>query len=262
MPKGVPVFAQLGNTNLTIAAWRGKWENHARLAMPDHGDTNAWAQVLDDVSAGDPISSLATVTSRPTSDCADALEQAARERGAETARLGREIPLEMRCTYRDPRQLGIDRRLAAWSAARFVGKPSIVLDAGTYITCDAVNAKGVHLPIAIAPGLPIVLHGAGETAQHLTKYLRDAGWKANIVRGVGTRSTRDGVTAGMCAFMGGTGQALIGMAREALAFAEAEVVFTGGDAPWLLTGHKGPVWTLPHLCLDGLRDLYDTFRNE
>lgn len=262
MPKGVPLYAQVGNTNLIIAAWRGKWENHTRLAMPDSDDADAWARVLNDVSAGDPISSLATVTSRPTSACTDALERAARERGAETARLGREIPLKMQCTYRDPKQLGMDRRLAAWSAATIAGKPCIVLDAGTYITCDAVNAKGVHLPIAIAPGLPIVLHGAGETAQHLTKYLRDAGWKANIVRGVGTRSTQDGVTAGMCAFMGGTGQALIGMAREALGSAEAQVVFTGGDATWLLAGHRGPVWTLPDLCLDGLRLLYDASRDE
>ncbi|NSW55898.1 MAG: type III pantothenate kinase [Armatimonadetes bacterium] len=262
MSKGVPIFAQIGNTNLTIAAWRGKWENHARLAMPDAADADAWARVLDDVSAGAPISSLATVTSRPTSACTDALERAARERGAETARLGREIPLKMRCTYKDPKQLGMDRRLAAWSAARLAGKPCIVLDAGTYLTCDAVDARGVHLPVAIAPGLPIVLHGAGETAQHLTRYLHNAGWMPNIVRGVGTRSTQDGITAGMCAFMGGTGQALIRMAREALGYVEAEIVFTGGDAPWLLAAHPGSVLALPHLCLDGLRLLYDASRND
>jgi type III pantothenate kinase len=54
--------------------------------------------------------------------------------------------------YRKPEQLGPDRLVAAFAAARLYGGPLIVVDAGTAITWDAVDAKGRHLGGAIAPG--------------------------------------------------------------------------------------------------------------
>lgn len=262
MSPGVPVFAEIGNTNLRIAAWRGEWRNHARLAMPDATDSGAWSAVLDDVCPGQPVGVLVTVTSRATSACADALESAARERGAAVTRLGRELRLDMPCTYDDPGQLGLDRRLAAWAGAALAGAPCIVLDAGTYITCDAVTAAGLHLPIAIAPGLPIVLHGAGETARHLTALLREAGDCSTVEPGIGTRSSGDGLAAGLTAFLWGTAQALVGMGEIALGTREAQVVITGGDASRLVVGLERETRLMPTLCLDGLRLLYDASRHD
>ncbi|MDP2806776.1 MAG: type III pantothenate kinase, partial [bacterium] len=54
--------------------------------------------------------------------------------------------------YRSPRQLGCDRMVCSYAAAKLYGKPVIVVDIGTAITWDAVDSLGRHLGGAIAPG--------------------------------------------------------------------------------------------------------------
>ncbi|MEN9207689.1 MAG: type III pantothenate kinase [Gloeomargarita sp. GMQP_bins_69] len=49
--------------------------------------------------------------------------------------------------------LGVDRALAAWGAAQIYGTPVLVMDAGTALTLNAVDAKGVFVGGAILPGL-------------------------------------------------------------------------------------------------------------
>ncbi|MDO9391686.1 MAG: type III pantothenate kinase [bacterium] len=54
--------------------------------------------------------------------------------------------------YHLPRQLGCDRMVCSYAAAKLYGKPVIVVDIGTAITWDAVDPLGRHLGGAIAPG--------------------------------------------------------------------------------------------------------------
>lgn len=67
--------------------------------------------------------------------------------------------LGLHINYDHPQRVGIDRLLAA--AAAFARAPeghgAIVADCGTAITVDAVNAQGVFLGGAIAPGLHLML---------------------------------------------------------------------------------------------------------
>ncbi len=58
--------------------------------------------------------------------------------------------------YRDPQQLGVDRWLAMVGAFRMFGGPAIVASAGTALTIDALDARGVHLGGLIAPGLELM----------------------------------------------------------------------------------------------------------
>ena len=54
--------------------------------------------------------------------------------------------------YKDPARLGADRWAAVIGAYHRYGGPACVIDAGTAITVDVVDAKGQHLGGLIAPG--------------------------------------------------------------------------------------------------------------
>lgn len=54
--------------------------------------------------------------------------------------------------YRRPERLGSDRIINAYAAHKLYGGPSVVVDIGTAITWDLVDAKGRFLGGAIAPG--------------------------------------------------------------------------------------------------------------
>ncbi len=58
------------------------------------------------------------------------------------------------CAYADHRQMGVDRWLAMYAAFRQEHSAVCVIDAGTAITLDRVDAQGRHLGGAIIPGIP------------------------------------------------------------------------------------------------------------
>lgn len=58
----------------------------------------------------------------------------------------------MNIRYRNPGKLGMDRLVNAYAACTIYGGPVLVVDVGTAVTWDAVNAKGEYLGGAIAPG--------------------------------------------------------------------------------------------------------------
>jgi type III pantothenate kinase len=58
--------------------------------------------------------------------------------------------------YSEPRCLGVDRWLALLAAFRANGGPVMVVDAGTAVTVDVVDAQGQHLGGLILPGLHLM----------------------------------------------------------------------------------------------------------
>lgn len=141
--------------------------------------------------------------------------------------------------YAEPARLGVDRwlsMLALWTRLR---GPFCVVNAGTALTLDAVDAQGRHLGGIIAPGLVTAL---------------------NAIRG----ATRFELRHDLGAYTPGLGQdtescvrqgalhACAGAIEHAARFGAGARFITGGDAQALLP-HIGPEWTLqPHLVLDGL----------
>ncbi len=63
-----------------------------------------------------------------------------------------DLPLSIR--YDDPHKLGVDRAVAAYAGIRLigVGRPFLVVDVGTAMTIDYVDAEGVFRGGAILPG--------------------------------------------------------------------------------------------------------------
>ncbi|MBI5805094.1 type III pantothenate kinase [candidate division TA06 bacterium] len=130
--------------------------------------------------------------------------------------------------YRLPQQLGCDRAVCSYAAAKLYGMPVIVVDIGTAITWDAVDPLGRHLGGAIAPGPATMARSLNEKTAQLPLI------PIKRPRAAIGRDTAGSVESGI---YWGT----IGMVKELVAVISAEmkgrpkIVVTGG-----LAGMAGP----------------------
>lgn len=146
--------------------------------------------------------------------------------------------------YRDPAQLGADRFAAMVGARSEHEGPFCVVDCGTALTVDAVNAQGEFVGGVISPGLQLMRQALSRG----TQALRDSdGDGAETF----PRDTRSAIAAG-------TVHALIGCIEHAVGCYRSEL---GGDPLCLLTGGEAAVVRgrlaiphrfEPHLVLKGL----------
>ena len=155
----------------------------------------------------------------------------------------------VRCAYSDPSRMGADRWVALIAGFRLAGGPACVIDAGTAVTLDAVDAGGRHLgglilagPRVVAAALDRQTSGIGETQGP-----SHPGQGAALLGA----STDEAVAKGaMLGLAGALDRALSAVACE---LGQLPAVYlTGGDAgrlsPWLETHceHR------PYLVLEGL----------
>lgn len=145
--------------------------------------------------------------------------------------------------YSDPRALGADRWANLLGARSLLGESNaVVVDAGTAVTVDALEAGGRHLGGAILPGLQAARAGLRSAAPALPA--------AGEPVGLPARATRAAIAGGSLIGLAG---AIERVAMEVGRSLPAPVwLLTGGDAdtlrPWL-----DPSWRHdPQLTLRGL----------
>ena len=126
--------------------------------------------------------------------------------------------------YEDATRLGVDRWLAMIAAYHKVQGACVVIDCGTAITVDCLNADGIHLGGYITPGLPLLssvlnsCSGLNYHADNVTTIKQEFG--------VNTQGCMDA----------GINMMVVGFLKEAFAYAQKElatpfsVVCTGGDS--------------------------------
>ncbi len=150
----------------------------------------------------------------------------------------------VRCGYRDPARLGVDRWLALVAARHRTDRAVAVVGAGTAATVDFVDAGGRHEGGHIAPGLGLMRSALKHTADVRPAYTA----ASDLAPG---NDTEEAVSSG-------TFVMLLGFVEAAVrSFAErcgdcVDVVLTGGDAGLLAARLSMPVRHEPHLVLDGL----------
>jgi pantothenate kinase type III len=67
-----------------------------------------------------------------------------------------------------PQQLGRDRLIAAWRATKLSShRPLVIIDAGTAVTIDFVDLRGIHLGGLILPGMHVMLNSLGRQTHSL-----------------------------------------------------------------------------------------------
>lgn len=150
--------------------------------------------------------------------------------------------------YREYQRLGMDRWLALVAGHCLAGRGCLVLDLGTAVTSDLVDAAGKHLGGYIAPGMPL-MRSQLRTHTRRIRYGDDAAHEAlqNLLPG---QETSEAVERG-CVLM------LRGFVREQIALAnrllgdDCAVYLTGGDAE-LVKDESARAVVLPDLVFLGL----------
>ncbi len=135
--------------------------------------------------------------------------------------IGKDVPLPAALDYDTPDTLGADRVVAAWAAWRAHPTGAVVVDVGTAMTVDWIDAAGTFRggSIAPAPGILGAALNAAAPALESVDPDPDVAWPG--------RTTRDSLVAGITSAARGLVRDLVGQACDAAGPAAALVV-TGG----------------------------------
>ncbi len=154
----------------------------------------------------------------------------------------------VRNAYTVPERLGADR-WAALIAARARWKTALcVVDAGTAITLDVIDADGAHLGGLILPGIEMMRRSLLERSEGI-RLAADTPAPGDI--SLLARDTRDGIDGGTLYAAVAAIDRIIADTGAALNLSLTRVI-TGGDAETILPLLAGPYHHVPELVLDGL----------
>ncbi len=143
--------------------------------------------------------------------------------------------------YRQPEKLGLDRWLALIAVREKVQMPACIIDCGTAITIDFIDANGQHLGGIICPGLLLMKQSLAESTEQLPFSVRQS------LLGLANH-TRGGIYSG-------TMYAVLGMIEKILSTQDrrgTKVFLTGGDAEMISQELPMEHTIEPHLVLQGL----------
>lgn len=128
--------------------------------------------------------------------------------------------------YMEPNKLGIDRWLAMLGAYANVKDACLVIDCGTAITVDYIQADGLHLGGCIAPGLQLMSKALlGET--NIPANMAELAQQEETV-GIG-RTTQQAIASGIRSMAVGFIADQIQLAKQKLGH-EVSVIASGGDS--------------------------------
>ena len=152
--------------------------------------------------------------------------------------------------YSPPENLGIDRLVAAFAAARKYGAPVIVCDFGTATTIDAVNAANEYLGGIITPGMNTLSEALFIKTSKLPRV--EIRKPETVIGGSTVHSIQAGIFYGYIGLTEGILRRMIAELGE-----QPKVIATGGFAA-LIAENCDLIETVDeNLMLDGLRLIYE-----
>jgi len=150
-------------------------------------------------------------------------------------------------SYPNPGSIGADRLANARAGVEEFGAPVVVIDFGTAVTFDIINADGQYAGGIIAPGLAAMTDYLHEKTALLPRItLRDPGTAIG-------RSTVQAMQIGAVHGYRGLIQSLISEVKGSLKARKLPVIATGGHARLLAKKLPEIAAIRPLLTLDGLR---------
>lgn len=164
--------------------------------------------------------------------------------------VGQDVEIGIENQYYNPREVGSDRLVNAIAAIRLHGAPLIIVDIGTAITFDAVDANGVYQGGAIFPGIKISMEALFRKASKLPRI--DIRRPPHAIGKTTVQSMQSGAVRG---YVGALTGIIIDMQKE-----------LGGNAKVIATGGMGRMMSEycslidkvePNLTLEGLRMIYE-----
>ncbi len=168
--------------------------------------------------------------------------------------LNTDTPLPFKNLYATPSTLGNDRiALAAASVCIHPFKNTLVIDAGTCITYDFINAKNEYLGGAISPGIAMRYKSLHQYTGNLPLLSKNE--EFNII-GTSTKSSiHSGIINGISCEIKGV------IAQYKQDFGDLTIVLTGGDTKFLSKQLKNSIFAHQNFLLRGLNKIL-TFNNQ
>ena len=162
--------------------------------------------------------------------------------------LSHKTPLPFRNLYRTRRTLGNDRIANAAGAAKFFpGKNCLVIDAGTCVKYDFINARNQYLGGGISPGLLMRYRALHEQTAKLPLVK-----PAKHIRLLGT-DTESSIVSGVQQGMINEMEGYIRLYKKR--YRTLKVIFTGGDADSFAHLFNFPIFAAPKLTATGLNEI-------
>jgi type III pantothenate kinase len=149
--------------------------------------------------------------------------------------------------YPKPASIGPDRLANAVAARRRFGAPVVVVDFGTAVTFDVVNARGNYVGGIIAPGLAAMTDYLHEKTALLPRI------KIREIETAIGKSTEQAMLIGAVHGYRGLVRELIGELKRELRAKKLPVVATGGYAKLIAAKMPEISAVAPDLTLEGLR---------
>ncbi|WP_452225101.1 type III pantothenate kinase [Lacinutrix chionoecetis] len=147
--------------------------------------------------------------------------------------------------YCTPRTLGIDRiALVCASFAQFPNSNVLIIDAGTCITYDFINAKNEYLGGAISPGIRMRYLAMHNQTANLP--LLETTVPKQIIGDSTATSMHSGVINGVLNEIDGT------ISKYKDKYQDLTVILTGGDAKLLSKQLKSSIFANSNFLLEGL----------
>jgi len=148
--------------------------------------------------------------------------------------------------YRTPTTLGIDRMASAVAAYfRSGGKTALVIDAGTRITLDIIDANGHYKGGSISPGMDMRFSAMSQFTAHLP-LVKKPSEAVPYIGDTTESSIQSGVVNGISAEIEQNIQ------RYLEIFPDLQVYITGGDSNFFESMIKASIFVIPELVLEGL----------
>jgi len=160
------------------------------------------------------------------------------------------VNVPMTLAVDNPKEVGPDRLVDAYSAAVVYGPPLIVIDLGTATTFDCVNARGEFVGGAIAPGISTAVDSLVNRAARL--------FRVELIRpkeAIG-RNTVTNIQSGVIYGYAGLIDGLVERMKSEMG-GEPKVIATGGLVSLVAEVARSIQHIDEHLRLEGLRLIYD-----
>jgi len=158
------------------------------------------------------------------------------------------IPLQNK--YATPSTLGADRiALAVAAYYSYAKQNTLVIDAGTCITYDMVDATGAYLGGAISPGLHMRYEALYKQTSKLP--LLEVTDFIDFIGNSTEQSIHSGVINGVCIEIDGV------IGQYLSRFTDLTIILTGGDAQFLSKRLKNTIFAHSKFLLEGLNYLLE-----
>jgi type III pantothenate kinase len=158
-------------------------------------------------------------------------------------------PFPFENCYETPRTLGVDRLvLAAGATLQFPNQNRLVIDAGTCITYDFIDANDKYLGGAIAPGLRIRYESLHQFTANLPLLTLEN--PRHFTGNSTTQSIHSGVVNGLVYEIDGF------IAEYKALYSNFIIILTGGDAEFLAKRLKNTIFANSNFLLESLNQTF------